>query len=309
MYRKKPYSTAFSCFSKRSLKQQTLTFNSYHFNSKFRNFIINSIETHSVFTRIFIRYNYWLFNKQHFNIFFLKSSFCRILTDISSSKKVSMYKAWFIYKNVFLKKLLMYLHHYTNYGILSSHYVHFMVKKNLTYQIRSKYRTRIFNLVNNQVYIYLYSILLQSYSSVIYKTLHQFNLSFNLQSNSVTEDFTKITPIYYSNTLKYSNTIKRTFSNFNNIKNINTDYKYDNIIITVGDWVFIYKHIDLIFDYLSCKDSLKTEALHQKIIHTLPSHLHTYIHKFTLLYLYFEYPRICGVQTFYIPYLMVFYNI
>lgn len=78
---------------------------------------------------------------------------------------------------------------YQHTGIISSHYVHFLLRKNLTYQNRSKYRSKTTDMKCYNTYLHLYFTLLRNFATR--KNANLYKLSNNLSKRSwyTTESF------------------------------------------------------------------------------------------------------------------------
>lgn len=100
---------------------------------------------------------------------------------------------WFFFKNHFSKDLYLIIKNYPTLGILSSHFVHFISKKNVSYQNRSKYDSKIMNLSPVFMYVYLYALFVHKYTSLLNSNLYFFTSNLSKQSSWVDEDFGKHT--------------------------------------------------------------------------------------------------------------------
>lgn len=78
---------------------------------------------------------------------------------------------------------------YVNTGFLSSHFVHFLLTKNLSYQTRSKYKTDVKNMGLNYYYLYIYTKFLISYTHTLYSDLYFFTANIAQQTRDVDTEF------------------------------------------------------------------------------------------------------------------------
>ena len=122
-----------------------------------------------------IRVNQWILNNQRMHLFYKKSYFYtnNTLSKFTNKTKLIL---WFKFKNKFHRFFLIFLKNYTHLGILSSHFVHILSRKNLTYQVWSKYRARVFDINNTTKYTSTCTSLVSSYSWSILILLYSYNL-------------------------------------------------------------------------------------------------------------------------------------
>ena len=75
--------------------------------------------------------------------------------------------------------------------MLSSHFVHFLLKKNISYQNRSKYKSDIFNMNANYYYIYTFTKMLSYYVKVSNTNLYFFTNNMSKKNEIIDADFNK----------------------------------------------------------------------------------------------------------------------
>jgi hypothetical protein len=138
--------------------------------------------------------------------------------------------------------MLKFLQKYSSLGILSSHFVHILSRKNLTYQVWSKYKSKTFNMTTHNAWIHnqiKYTIV---YNQFLLNTLYFFTANPSLQS------------IYYDGTFNIQTTectkINKSNLHTNNNLNINNN---------IEDIRNIYKHFSIIEDFLNETDKQKKE--------------------------------------------------
>lgn len=141
---KQPAVAYLFCFSKKFMKTQrrflNLVYIAKNAQTKKQKRRFKEIIKYKNTLKFKFFFNQWLFskNKLHFflkNAFFLEKKFY----------KTSIFVKWFLFKMRFHKKMLKKITNFSRTGIISSHYVHFFLRKNITYQSRSKYRASVFN--------------------------------------------------------------------------------------------------------------------------------------------------------------------
>ncbi len=152
MYKKtlrNPATAYLFCFSKRAFKQNRAN-SKYKANKKkfIRKSKLNKFAPrYKFYNRLIkniVKMNQWNVNKKPLKYKFINSFFLQNNFFVGSKKYHFTFffklKLWSIFKNrynLFLKKFIV---RYVHLGALSSHIVHALSRKNLTYQTRSKYR-------------------------------------------------------------------------------------------------------------------------------------------------------------------------
>ena len=96
------------------------------------------------------------------------------------------------YNTILLKQILF----YSLTGIISSHFIHFLLKKNLAYQAKSKYNSEIFNLIFCNTYIKLYATYLTTNVHTCAYNVYNMSISSNQPKVSLTENYlTKVSDV------------------------------------------------------------------------------------------------------------------
>jgi hypothetical protein len=186
------------CFSKKAFKQnrQLLKLRvklSTLKNRKKRRELIAYTNQYKNTVRYKINLNQWFFNTNTLRSFFFRSYF-------NSTKTVKKLRAslffkkkqillWFFLKNRFYRYSRNFLKQYTKTGVLSSHFVHILSRKNLTYQTRSKYRSKVFNLSKYNNYMYKSVKYVCTYNQILNSLLYCFTTNHTKKHLWTDEDF------------------------------------------------------------------------------------------------------------------------
>lgn len=213
-------------FSKRFIKQQKMVKKIKYL--KYLRTKKKKIETVNYFLQnknlIFkkFKYNQLFSKKQAIHNLFLKSYF----NKKKNTKGERLY-FWYFFKNFYFNKLNNYLYKFFKRGIMSSHFVHFLIKKNFTYQTYSKYKAQLYDLNYNLYYnkcrlLYIYNIMLKN------KIYHYTN-DFSRVNFWVDTNFNYYYEPWYSYTLKNDRQYVKKFL-YNGINMvINDTYSNKNI--------------------------------------------------------------------------------
>jgi hypothetical protein len=220
---KNPSMETLFCFSKRAVKykKQLINMEQHQYLDKKT---IKSINLYKFYVTNLVLYNQWLYSKTPLYSLFLSSFYCdkTVLNNVNSDQNLikKQMNIWYKLKNVYYSKLNSSLIKYPKTGMLSSHFVHFVAKKNVTYQARSKYRSKIFNMNSIYYYIYSYSSILYLYLQLLDYKLYFFTSNITKQRTTVDADF-NITisnwTISKINSKLQINTIDYTTTDYNNL--------------------------------------------------------------------------------------------
>lgn len=190
MYNNLSVNTLF-CFSKRAIKYRKQLIK-YIKPSTFTKRSAQPLIFYKFYIISLVLYNQWLSNKFLLQTLFLKSFYKRKNTINAVKEKTYFSKQvylWYKLNNIFHTNLSASLLKYPNTGMLSSHFVHFLAKKNVTYQTRSKYRAKIFNMNSIYYYVYVYSTILYSYLQLVDLKLYFFTSNISKQHTITDEHF------------------------------------------------------------------------------------------------------------------------
>lgn len=240
------------CFSKRAIKQKK-QFQQY-LNSKTatqfkKNINLNQNLKLYKFYGLYFKQHQWVKELNIIKGLFLNSYFLnhRSLVQLLSDKiptHMQLY-VWYRFKNRINKDLNLKIKAFPKLGMLSSHFVHFISKKNISYQNRSKYNAKIFNLNSIYLYIYIATIFLYNFIKLLNKNVYFFTNNLTKQSTWVDDEFSTIT------------------SNW-----INFDHSGDllnNLNYNLADFVAISDQSALIQTYSVEEDATKKENLYMEI--------------------------------------------
>jgi len=241
---KNPSINTLFCFSKRAIKYRKQLNNIKSFNKKTQ----QSIAVYKFYTNNLIMYNQWLYNKSNVFALFLHSYYTHKNTLTKRLTNLTAFKwqiyIWYLLKNKYNIDLKKALHNYVKTGMLSSHFVHFLSKKNVTYQTRSKYRSKIFNMNPIYYYLYLYSNLLYTYLKVLDCSMYFFTA--NLSKNRVTVD----------------DSFTTTISNWNYLNSDKNHKVILNLVdYTLNDYRCIINNKNMLDVYFTELDTQKKELL------------------------------------------------
>jgi len=170
---------------------------------------------------------------------------------------------WYLFKHKYSRLTARKIKKFPQTGVLSSHFVHLVSKKNFTYQNWSKYKSRQLNMNRLRSYVYLCTTLMYSYIMTINTNMYFFTKSLDKYRMHVDEDFnTSLLPWYtvYKTNIKgitgLSN-YSRYFLN-NPIAINHTDYDHKTIYE-------IHKNLPKILEFLNETDASKKEQLYNTI--------------------------------------------
>lgn len=281
---KNPATSSLFCFSKRAFKQskQQRKTNNWIQNTrkskktlgliKYYNQYKNNINTK-------INLNQWVKNDEKIILFFLKSYYFnkKLITKLTKYKKYSkkQLKLWVLFKNKFFKNLKNRLAHYPKTGVLSSHYVHILSRKNLTYQTRSKYRSKTPNLNFFNHYFYFFTKFIHMYVNSINTNLYYFSTNVTYKTIWVDEDFYTNTSEWHNNSLSIK---KKTYMfitrrhTFYTLFNINTNNQDNTVVLD------LYKNKTLINSFFLEEEPLKKDLIYTEITSVLSINTLNYIH-------------------------------
>ncbi len=266
---KNPATNYSFCFSKRAFKQ-----NKQQQKIKQRLKNLRKSKKRTELIQYFVNYknnislkvslNQWNKNNNKIVSFFLNSYYNTKKQQALLYRKKPMYnkttkkqfKIWLVFKNFFYKKLHAQLRAFPKTGILSSHYVHVLSRKNMTYQTRSKYRSKTLNLNFFNYYFYFFTKFMYTYVHSLNNQLYYFSTNVSHKNSWVDEDFYTNKTTWYDTTtnikkFSYVNVIYR--SSFIKLFNINVENYVES---DVSD---IHKHKKLIADFFSEEDQKKKE--------------------------------------------------
>jgi len=253
---KSPSMNYLFCFSKRAIKQNKQLQNfrlklKTIKNKKRKHEVINYINMYKNTVRCKININQWQKNtentkKLYLGSFFTKIKFVRKLKIARIYKKTQLL-LWFFFKKKFNRFILRFLKKYRKIGFLSSHFVHILSKKNLTYQTRSKYRANIHNLNTYNFYV-LYSVKqVCVYKQILNSLLYVFATNSSKQGIWRNENHQLQTSNWYNNYVTKDQKSKHTTFTLP-IEFVN----FDNTVLNV-----LYDNYALITEYLILDDQKK----------------------------------------------------
>lgn len=230
-----------------------------------------------------INLNQWSHHTNNVHSFFLNSFFFekKLMNKFYKHTKFGkkQIKMWFLFKNRYLKNLTKKLSHYPKTGVLSSHYVHILSRKNMTYQTRSKYRSKTANLNFFNYYFYFFTKFVYTYMYTLQSILYYFSTNSTQKSIWIDEDFYTHTTNWYSNTLNlkkknYFNIVKR--KNFYFMFNINPTILSNKIITE------LYKNKQQINEFFIEEDVQKKDKIYIDLSSNIDFDTINYIHSVNL---------------------------
>lgn len=272
------------CFSKRAFKQnkQLLKIKQRRLNIKklkkkaeiiyhLNNYKIN------IFTKVKI--NQLNKNRTKIIYLFLKSYFntskVRSLIYIKKKKKNIQLRFWLRFKNYFYKKLIKKLKKFPKTGMLSSQYVHVLSRKNLIYQTRSKYRSKVVTLNYFTNYIYMCTKFICIYLYNLNSFIYFFSSNSTYKNIWLDSDFCVTTSSWHTDTL---NIKKKTFSSLTNrtkfykLNNFTTENYNNNDITTLYE---NRRYFELFFFE---EDAKKKEEMYKELLKNANFKNLNYIH-------------------------------
>lgn len=240
LHRNPSISTLF-CFSKRAIKYRKQLNKGTKLSKQTSNrykFYINNL----------VLYNQWVANKYILRDLFANSFYIdkSLLTNIKCKKTYFNLQVYLWYKlmNTYKINLNKSLIQYPKTGMLSSHFVHFLSKKNITYQTRSKYRSKNFNMNPIYYYLYIYTNMLYVYLYLLDWKLYFFTCNISKQRVTTDIDF----DINISN---WNSIVSKYVSNT----------QINRVDYTLDDYNIINNNEIIISSYLNEPDVHKKEAL------------------------------------------------
>jgi hypothetical protein len=200
---KNPATNYLFCFSKRAIKQNKQL---SKFRSKLSNIqskrrraeLIDYVTKYKNMVRYKINLNQWHKSFDMLKHIYMFSFFTHPGNWSTKSNSIKDLKSrlmlWFLFKYKFNKFMRFFLKRYTKIGFLSSHFVHILSKKNLTYQTRSKYRAHNYNLNGHSynitrnikqmiIYNHLLNALLYNFTANISKRTNWYDDMYNFQTS------------------------------------------------------------------------------------------------------------------------------
>jgi hypothetical protein len=96
---------------------------------------------------------------------------------------------WYKLTNLYYIDIINTLSNYPQTGMLSSHFVHFLSKKNIVYQTKSKYRSKIINMNSVYSYLYMYANILYLYLQLLNWNLYFFTANVSKQTLTTNSEF------------------------------------------------------------------------------------------------------------------------
>lgn len=189
---KNPATNYLFCFSKRAIKQSKQL---PKFRSKLGNIqskrrkaeLIYYITKYKNMVRYKINLNQWHKNFDMLKRTYMFSFFTNARNWTTKPAYIKDLKPrlmlWFLFKYRFNKFMRFFLKRYTKIGFLSSHFVHILSKKNLTYQTRSKYRAHSYNLNGHSYNITLNMKKLFIYNQLLNNLLYNFTANISKRNN------------------------------------------------------------------------------------------------------------------------------
>lgn len=230
---KNPSVNTLFCFSKRSTKYKKQLNRIHKINKKTKSLPKNLL-LYKFYINNLIMYDQWLRTKTILHKLFLNSFYINKAKSINlkslfkKKKKVftNFFKKvyfWYKLKTLFHKNLLTSLSSYPDTGMLSSHFVHFLSKKNVVYQTRSKYRSKIVNMNYIYYYLYLYSKCLHWYLQTLDWNLYFFTSNPSKQRVLTDVNFNTNISNWNSNNQNLDYNTQINFENYNVLN-------YNNIV-------------------------------------------------------------------------------
>lgn len=244
-------------FSKRAVKQREyqnslISKKVLKVNARIRESLAKGASTYKRYI-IFSYYQRWSNFYKNIGVFFRQSYYNkqRILDKTLLHSNYKSKQLYLFYK--LRKKLTKPLYNKTTslvkLGILSSHFVHFISKKNITYQSRSKYKSNIndANLLHN--YIWLYTDFIHKLVNTTLVSTFFFTTNISIKQEMIDEDFNPIRSNWFSSGSHF-------LSKCVNVRpdNLNTN-EY-----TLQDYLLLTKNADSLRNYLLETDNLKKET-------------------------------------------------
>jgi len=223
-----------------------------------------------------IKIHIWNINQPSFRIKFINSFFLRFLFDKKINKRTNnnlslKLKLYFIFKNKFKRFIKKFIRDYLKVRGLTSHFVHFLFCKNLTYQSWAKYNSKLFNMNYYNAFFYASAEHCTTYLRLLLSILYSFSANPSNRS------------IYYD---EYLN-IQFSSRNLINIK-ANKYHLNSNSITVFGplctdctneDTKLVLNNYSIIENFLSEIDKIKKEDLQKEINLKLKSDI-----QFTLIF-------------------------
>lgn len=281
---KNPATGTIFCFSKRSFKQikqqkKTTQWIKNSRKSKKTMELIRYYVNYKNKVRTQIYLNQWTKTNENLSYFFLKSYYLnkKILSKFYKKNKHAnkQLKLWFLFKNAFLKTLKKRLYKYPKTGVLSSHYVHILSRKNITYQTRSKYRSKTSGLNFFNHYFYFCTKFLYTYVYALNSSVNYFSTNPVHKNIWVDEDFHTHTSDWQTNALSlkkknYVN-ITRRYNSYN-LFNVNVLSQNNDLILS------LYKNKLLITSFYLEEDQIKKDAIYADLVQIMTNETILYMH-------------------------------
>ena len=239
-------------FSKRAFKQnkQLLKYklkNKYTRNKKKIELIrYTNMYKNSIFAKIVI--NQWNKNYKFLSVFFLKSHY--------TVNKQKLLLFWFLFKNKYYSYLYRKIIKFHKTGMLSSHYVHALSIKNLTYQTRSKYRSKIVNNNFFSYYIYFFTKFIYLYTHGLNSNIYFYTSNVTKKNNWIDDNFYINTSTWLTNKINFKKKLYVNSNKRHSLIFLNT-LNSDNI--TQETIVKLLNSKELICKYLFEKDNQKKD--------------------------------------------------
>ena len=251
IHRNPSISTLF-CFSKRAVKYRTKLHRPTK-NSK------QSLNLYKFYVNNLVRYNQWTSNKRILRGLFINSFYTQQNTLTNVKYKGTFFNLqvclWYKLMNTYKMNLNKSLIQYPKTGMLSSHFVHFLSKKNITYQTRSKYRAKIFNM--NTIYHYLHA-----YTKLLYTYLHVLGWRLYFFTSNISKQRAVVDVNFNLNISNWNSTMSKCAGNT----------QINRVDYTLEDYNGVRSNEAIVSNYLNELDTHKKELL-LKFISELPNNL------------------------------------
>jgi hypothetical protein len=216
---KNPATSSLFCFSKRG----------FNYNRRFKSILSQLLKkkmSKNAACYETLRWNKITLNQWNMNSIKLKKYFCGSFfftpPFLKKNKKtfsgqISQFKLWFKIKNNHNYFLLNFIRSYSMFGVLSSDVAHTLVRKNLSYQVWSKYKSKLFNM--NFYYSWIYNNIRAHmiYNTILLCTLYNFSFDPRARPLYCDEDFNIITSSYLNTNFCSLSNVYRIFLNSNQV--------------------------------------------------------------------------------------------
>lgn len=222
---------------------------------------VHKLITHRRLILSTLYYNQWTLQSKKLKTFFINSYFKKKFRN-----RRRIFQLWFSTRKRYNTTTYRFIRNYANKGIISSHFVHFLLVKNMVYQSRSKYKSKIYDTSAFSYYVYFCTKLIQMHSSNIQKNLFQFTSNFSKTNVRMNEDFT----ISVEGWLPHTPKLQYSHKNTGLSCNLNKDLLVINpTLFNLDSFQTLNKHRDAILKFTTESDPNQQEINRQKLLATL----------------------------------------